>query len=567
MKKRILGVILVLAMLISSMTFLNVSAATPDKNAEPGSDAYTAWLVAEGYTAISNYAEFEAMKDNIAGKYYLTADIKLENTGYLADNFTGAFDGNGHTLYNAKASMFDSFSGSFKNVVLSMYTDETKADVFDTNARIFYQLETGAYVENVVNERIFADVDNAWGAFARQALGTNIKFINVVNESTISSPYPVNNHKLGGFVGMVEAGTEISFENCINYGDVIGSQVGGFIGIFNKDVTISFKNCVNAGNIYGLVGKTSGEGSYGICGGFVGGYNNLNKGKANEGNVTVNFEDCVNIGNVTRCEKGNAATEPYKVTHGGLIGNLGLSESGKYITLNVKNCLIQNCYIGGNTEWQDAVDATTGAVTTDYTQGYAGAIVGWLGNVNAGDNVNIDGVIVNNVVIGAGDPETASLFLNVTSKVELKNVYAFGCTYNKVATGEYTIKNEGTATNVTVNKAQGSTPAEDAMNLRFLGSVDGLGYLSLGYLVAITVDGNTTYKMVSTKSVYEAVNNGTGTLTKADFGDKYIVAMTVEGEAANVTATYTVTPFALTEDGDVVVGVAKSVTLTNGVLS
>ena len=149
----------------------------------------------------------------------------------------------------------------------------------------------------------------------------------------------------------------------------------------------------------------------------------------------------------------------------------------------------------------------------------------------------------------------------------MKNVYAINSTANKVATGKYSITNEGTATNVTVNKAQASTPAEGVMNLRFLGSIDNLNYLGMGYLVSITANGKTTYKMVNTKSVYESVNNGSGTLTKADFGDKYIMAMAIEGEPADATVIYAVTPFALTKDGDLVVGVTKSITLINGVLN
>ena len=149
----------------------------------------------------------------------------------------------------------------------------------------------------------------------------------------------------------------------------------------------------------------------------------------------------------------------------------------------------------------------------------------------------------------------------------MKNVYAINSTANKVATGKYSITNEGTATNVTVNKAQASTPAEGVMNLRFLGSIDNLNYIGMGYLVSITVNGTTTYKVVNTKSVYETVNNGTGTLSKSDFGGNYILAMAIEGEAADVTAVYAVTPYALTEDGKIVTGVTKSITLINGVLN
>ena len=581
MKKRILSVILVLAMLMTGMLFVNVSAATPDQNAEPGSEAYTAWLVAEGYKPITTYAEFAALANTatphptvsgrfvIDGKYYLANDIVMENTTYILaeGDFAGSFDGNGHTIYNFKSFAFDFLTGSWKNVTYSKYTSPEKTEEFDTTASIFWGLDNGGLIENVVNERTFAPVANYWGAFFRTACkDATATVINCVNYSCVSSPYPVNNHKLGGFIGTVDPGVNITFIGCKNYGDITGSQVGGFVGIM-KNGTLTFKDCENNGTISGIIGKSSGEGSYGISGGFVGGYNNMN---GIEGNVTVNFENCVNNGNVVRLEMNNPSTEPKEVTHGGLIGNLGGAKSDYKMTLNVKDCVIQNCKIGGASSWEDLVNPDTGEMTTDYTQGRAGAIIGWFDNSVAGYVANIENVLVNNVTVQAGDPASASLFINTnsdTSNVAMKNVYAINSTAAYVSTGKYTITNSGTATNVTVNKAQASTPAEGVMNLRFLGSIDSLNYIGMGYLVSITVNGTTTYKVVNTKSVYETVNNGTGTLSKSDFGGNYILAMAIEGEAADVTAVYAVTPYALTEDGNIVTGVTKSITLINGVLN
>ena len=581
MKKRILSVILVLAMLIGCMMFINVSAATPDQNAEPGSEAYTAWLVAEGYKPITSYADFAALAATatphptvqgrfvMSGKYYLANDIVMENTAYILaeGDFAGSFDGNGHTIYNCKAMTYDFLTGSWKNVTYSKYTSPEKTEEFDTTAPIVWGLDNGGLMENVVNERTFAAVANYWGAFFRTACkDATATLINCVNYSCVSSPYPVNNHKLGGFIGTTDPGVNITFIGCKNYGDITGSQVGGYIGIM-KNGTLTFKDCENNGNISGIIGKSSGEGSYGISGGFVGGYNNMN---GIEGDVTVTFDNCVNNGNVVRLEMNNPSTEAKEVTHGGLIGNLGGAKSDYKMTLNVKDCVIQNCRIGGASSWEDLLNPDTGEVTTDYTQGRAGAIVGWFDNSVAGYVANIENVLVNNVIVQAGDPASASLFINTnsdTSNVEMKGVYAINSTANNVSTGKYTITNSGTATNVTVNKAQASTPAENLMNLRFLGSIDNLDYLGMGYLVSITANGKTTYKMVNTKSVYESVNNGSGTLTKADFGDKYIMAMAIEGEPADATVIYAVTPFALTKDGDLVVGVTKSITLINGVLN
>ena len=581
MKKRILSVILVLAMLMTGMLFVNVSAATPDQNAEPGSEAYTAWLVAEGYKPITTYAEFAALANTatahptvqgrlvIDGKYYLANDIVMENTGYILaeGDFTGSFDGNGHTIYNFKNYAFDFLTGSWKNVTYSKYTNAEKTEEFDTTAPIFWGIDNGGLMENVINERTFAEVNNYWGCFAKKSCeNATATFINCANYSSIASPYPVNNHKIGGFIGTADPGANLTFINCKNFGDVTASQAGGFIGIIKKG-TFTFKGCENNGIISGLIGKSSGSSAYCVAGGFIGGFNNVG---AIDGNVEVVIEDSANNGNVVRLEKNNPVSKSNKVTQGGFIGNLGSSTDSAFISLTVKNSVVQNCKVGGASSWEDLVNAETGEVTEDYTQGYAGAIIGWFGNNKASDKAVIENVIVNNVTIAAGDPETASLFLNTnsdTNNVAMKNVYAINSTANKVATGKYSITNEGTATNVTVNKAQASTPAEGVMNLRFLGSIDNLNYLGMGYLVSITVNGATTYKVVNTKSVYETVNNGAGTLSKSDFGGNYILAMAIEGEAADVTAVYAVTPYALTEDGNIVTGVTKSITLINGVLN
>jgi len=55
--------------------------------------------------AISDRAGLEAIKNDLSGNYYLTADIDLSGAewaplGDSADLFTGIFDGQGHALRN-----------------------------------------------------------------------------------------------------------------------------------------------------------------------------------------------------------------------------------------------------------------------------------------------------------------------------------------------------------------------------------------------------------------------------------------------------------------------------------
>ena len=97
-----------------------------------------------GYTPVSDKAGFLAIKDNLEGKYYLTADIDLENAamwdannGYkpLFGIFTGVIDGRGHKVSNAVAhpsgwfqGMFTEMKGVVRDIALvNFYTETTKA--------------------------------------------------------------------------------------------------------------------------------------------------------------------------------------------------------------------------------------------------------------------------------------------------------------------------------------------------------------------------------------------------------------------------------------------------------
>lgn len=420
----------------------------------PGTDAYMKELDEAGYIPIGSFEELNEKIRNIildknadpdqkaavlAGKYYLTADITVTDVeNAMIEGLTGVFDGNGHTIYNTYKWVFDELSGTVKNVYLSAYTDATETDVFTTVDPVCgYNLHDGATLENVVTNRIFTTVSNYWGSFARCVDdNATVTLIGCVNKTDISSPYTVNNHKLGGFFGIVNAGANVTFKECVNNGRIEGSQVGGFIGILNqgKGQTIAFENCLNTGAIIGIIGKMpTGESAYGIAGGFIGGFNNVGiKGPTTDQEMTISFDGCVNRGNVLRYNEYEPCTKTTPITSGGLIGNIGTYSDTIGLNLTVKDCSILNCTIGGE-GWDG------------YTQGYAGAIIGWLENSKGVDSISIDGVTVSNVTVKAGNPATASALLNIasdTNMVVIKNVQIQKSTYTSLATGAYSIENK-----------------------------------------------------------------------------------------------------------------------------
>ena len=573
--KKTIALLLSLVMVFTAFSalMLNASAEDAPANPQPGTDAYAQALDQAGYTAIRSLGEITDYSAN--AKYYLTDNVSIPSGMSMisSGDFSGVLDGNGYTVYNSVNSLFATLKGTLKNISFSKYTSEEMTDVFETKASLINNLGNGAVLENVVSDRTFYnDISDFWGAIVREVpANATVTFKGVVNNSSIGYPYVGYNIKIGGFIGLAQSGCTIIFEDCVNNATVKGSQAGGFIAVLMGGNTISFKNCVNNGTILGSIGSSmNGEAARGVAGGFIGSLNNCYK---REAALTISFENCVNAGDVLRWEGSYSpcTKTDYKVAQGGFIGNLGEGgNADKPLNLTFKNCKVSSCYVGAGTAWSDVVDST-GTVTTDYTQGYVGAIVGWVGATNDTDVITIENVTVNNVKIESADPDYASLFINTngTSKaVVLKNCIAYICEgATSAATGNVNFVNAANSTSVTVNKTQKSAIANEQLSLRFLGGVKSLSYTSLGFIVKETVAGVSTYYFLFARSAYNEVNNGDAALTKADFNGNYITAAILADVSATATATYEVTPYAIDLDGNAVVGQARSITLTNGNLS
>lgn len=574
--KKIIALLLSLVMVLTSFSvlLLNVSAEDAPIAPQPGTDAYVQALEQAGYTALNSFSDVTDY--SAAAKYYLTADITLSSdaTVLRGGDFYGVLDGNGHTVYNSMNSLFKTLKGTLKNITFSKYTSAEKTDVFETKASLINNIGNGAVLENVISDRTFYnDIADYWGAIVREVpANASVTFRGVVNNSSIGYPYVGYNIKIGGFIGLAQNNCTIVFEDCVNNATVKGSQAGGFIAVLMGGNNITFKNCTNNGTVLGSIGSSmNGEAARGVAGGFIGSLNNCYK---REASLNITFENCTNAGDVLRWEGSYSACTKtdYKVAQGGFIGNLGEGgNANNPLTLTFKNCKVSSCYVGAGTVWSDIVNETTGAVTTDYTQGYVGAIMGWLGTTNNTDVITIENVTVNNVKIESADPAYASLFINTNEAAQtvvLKNCIAYTCEgATSAATGNVNFANTAASTGVTVNKTQKSAVQDEKLSLRFLGGVDSLSYTSLGFIVKETVNGTSTYYFLFARAAYNEVNNGSSTLTKADFNGSYITAAILDNVSATETATYEVTPYAIDLDGNAVVGHAKSITVTNGSLS
>lgn len=182
-----------------------------------------ALALAEG--TVSSAKEFAAM--DASGSYTLTKDIIV--TEPYASDFSGTFDGNGHT------------------VTLDIEGNSA-------NVGLFRKLSGGATVKNVtVAGQVTATGKNNVGGIAGNADG-NVTIENCKNTASIKGSKAV-----GGILGYSEPGSGfVTISSCANMGSVSGTrkQVGGIAG--NVVGTHIIRNCYNQGDISdgaGILGR------------------------------------------------------------------------------------------------------------------------------------------------------------------------------------------------------------------------------------------------------------------------------------------------------------------------
>lgn len=179
----------------------------------------TALALAEG--TVSSAKEFAAM--DASGSYTLTKDIIV--TEPYASDFSGTFDGNGHT------------------VTLNITAKTNYVGLFKT-------LAGGAVVKNVKVDGTVSGTEGVAG-IAAQANGATIS--GCINCAEISA----TERHVGGIVGKLRGGT---VENCYNTGAISSSRtrpinMGGIAGYVDGGASV--ENCYNTGSITGSGDNTA----------------------------------------------------------------------------------------------------------------------------------------------------------------------------------------------------------------------------------------------------------------------------------------------------------------------
>lgn len=190
-----------------------------------------ALALAEG--TVSSAKEFAEM--DASGSYTLTKDIIV--TEPYASDFSGTFDGDGHTV-----------------------TLDITAST--ANVGLFSKLADGAVVKNVITAGSVTATGKKCVAGIAGYATDNVKIENCKNTASITG-----NKNVGGILGEAynnEESISVGIKNCANEGAVngTGSAVGGIVGKMEGQNSII--DCYNRGNITGfnnyagIVGQSTG---------------------------------------------------------------------------------------------------------------------------------------------------------------------------------------------------------------------------------------------------------------------------------------------------------------------
>ena len=282
MKKRI-SLFLVFAMLITLIvpfTITTVSADTP--------------------TEITTKEELAAMSPS--GNYVLANDVTISGTwDYSANQFTGTFDGNGHTIYIAddttlKGGIFNQIGGG---AVIKDLTVRQNGRATYQPGKEYEGGEQGTWSVGVLAGACRSNWD------ARQTARL-IQNVTVYADVSVSN----NTYNVGGLVGIVRC-AKVVFDGCVFYGSVSNTGeannlrgTAGIVGAASYYTNgLVIKNCINygtistSGNAGGIFGSQNETGS--INDGGIGTITIDGNTYGDYGNQIYVIDGCVNYGAVT----------------------------------------------------------------------------------------------------------------------------------------------------------------------------------------------------------------------------------------------------------------------------
>ncbi len=317
--------------------------------------------------------------------------LNLASSTFVASNFAGTFDGNGHKI---KVS----YSGSGNGISLFPYANGATFKNLTIEGTINAASSLGDY--NTASYGTGGDYGTDWD----KGCGT------------------------AAFVGSPD-GT-VTFENCTNAATVTGTKdVGGFVGRINKGTKYTFVTCVNKGAIKSITGQhTEQYASYPFgVGGIIG-----------RSTISLTIESCRNVGNVTG---GHNV--------GGIIG-LCMGDLTVYNSANTGTIF---AHIGDETLWDNAANGNDVNGIFGYAGGIVGRTGGrvdpsskdsaGIGSLSAYACYNTGEIKCTGNVAGGIAGATCEIIPNATAFVTQKDLVYVGSKGTKIAycynTGNVTV--------------------------------------------------------------------------------------------------------------------------------
>lgn len=272
-------------------------------------------------TAINDADDFKNMV--AGGSYKLTADITV--TAPYANEFTGTFDGNGHTV--------------MLNITAST-----------ANVGLFSKLAGGAVVKNVITAGSVTTTGKKCVAGIAGYATDNVKIENCKNTASITGTKNV-----GGILGEAynnEESISVGIKNCANEGAVngTGSAIGGIVGKMEGQNSII--DCYNRGNITGFNNYA----------GIVG---------QSTGALVATIKNCYSVGAVTAY--GASTNAGYALIGGGknyaLTNCYAIEQDGLNLAYNGTNATTEECRFKSAEEMKSAAFAATLGSAFQYNGG------------------------------------------------------------------------------------------------------------------------------------------------------------------------------------------------------
>lgn len=284
----------------------------------------------KSYRDLRSIGEHTARGDTFSGKYFLlTTDLSISQDNWLPiggflspsqevglnapKNFSGIFNGNGHTItlsYGRVERDKYCLFGQIKNATICNLKTAGSIDV-NSYAGGIVGIAESSTIYNCVNSATVSGDMNVGGIVAYSFQST---INNCVNTGDVTGYF---NGTAGSFVGGIVGETgKSTVENCRNEGNIIAHAgvVGGIAG--NAWGTI--RNCVNAGSVtaYYTADVTGvGTGLNDALAGGIAGYGG-EEFTVKSGEAII--DGCMNTGAVTasgRCAGGIIGANPKSITN------------------------------------------------------------------------------------------------------------------------------------------------------------------------------------------------------------------------------------------------------------